>query len=340
MKFAIGYQLPSEVDSIGEVVADYRDNVSEVYFPLPNEPSGRAPLGNGDGWSADEAWDNMREELAYISNFGVDLVLLFNSACYGAEAMSYELEKRIVEGLKKVESVVPLNAVTTTSIFVARVIKEARPELPVRASVNMRIGSVTAMDQLSDCFDGYYMQREYNRSIDKIKIFREWCDIHGKSLHMLANSGCLHDCAFQSFHDNLVAHEAEARSVPGRGVKYPAPCWEFLDNDERWVRLLQNTWVRPEDIHHYEKWFDTIKLATRIHSRPRQILAAYANGKYPGNILDLLEPGHTLLLRGLILDNSRFPADWHEHVTTCGHNCDSCGYCKSVFDAIKVKTQE
>jgi collagenase-like PrtC family protease len=337
MKFAIGYQLPDEVDSIPEIVADYPDNISEVYFALPNESSGRAPLGDGDGWSVEEAWEAMSEDLAHLAHMRIDLVLLFNSACYGAHAMSMELEQRIIDGIKKVESVAPLAAVTTTSIFVARVVKRERPQLPVRASVNMRIGSVTAMEQLADCFDGYYMQREFNRSPETIQKLRDWCDAHGKSLHMLANSGCLHDCAFQSFHDNLVAHEAEARNVPGRGVKYPAPCWEFLDDAKRWIRLLQNTWIRPEDIHNYEKWFDTVKLATRIHPRPRQIIGAYAREYYPGNILDLLEPGHTLLLRGAIIDNSRFPEDWHEHVTTCGHDCDNCDYCESVFEAAKVE---
>ena len=337
MKFAIGYQLPNEVDSTPEIVADYIENISEVYFALPNESSGRAPLGDGDGWSPEEAWEEMSQDLADLNKMQKGLILLFNSACYGSHAMSMDLEKRVIEGIEKVEAIAPLSGVTTTSLFVARVIKRERPALPVRASVNMRIGSIPAMDQLADCFDGYYMQREFNRSPEKIQAFRDWCDKNNKSLHLLANSGCLHDCAFQSFHDNLVAHESETKDIPARGVKYPAPCWEFLDNPERWVSLLQNTWIRPEDIHHYEKWFDSVKLATRIHPRPRQIIGAYTQEQYPGNILDLLEPGHSLLLQGGFLDNSKFPEDWFEKTSSCNKDCENCSYCAAVLKMILHK---
>lgn len=331
MRYAIGYKLPGESESVSELVEAYPGAVSEVYFALPSEPSGRAPLGQAEGWSNEEAAEVLSDELGFLAKKDVGAVLLFNAACYGPEAMSYALEDRVRRGLAFVEKSAPVKAVTTTSLFIARLLKRERPEIPVRASVNMRIGSIPAMEQLADCFDGFYMKRELNRSPDAIEALKRWCDDNGKTLHLLANSGCLYDCAYQTFHDNLVAHEGELLDVAGRGVKYPAPCWEFLEHPDQWHRLLQNTWIRPEDIHHYEKWFDTAKLATRIHSRPRVVLAAYIRGRYPGNLLDLLEPGHAALPGMPILDNSRFPSDWYERTSTCGHRCNTCSYCATVF---------
>jgi collagenase-like PrtC family protease len=336
MRFAIGYQLPDEDDSTVEMVRDFRPHVAEVYFALPGQASGRSPLGRGDGWNVEEAKAVMREDLAELSGLGIDLVLLFNAACYGGNGISAAFARETVKTVSELRDSCGLSAVTTTSPFVARVLRESVPEVKVRASVNMRVGSERAMEYLAPFFDGYYLRRELNRCPGEIEQLKTWCDNHGKSLHLLANSGCLRDCAFQSFHDNLVAHESEAAQTENVPLKYPAPCWEFLDNPETQKRLLANDWIRPEDLRHYERWFDTAKLATRMHPRPRQVLSAYVRGRHAGNILDLLEPGHGALLGNAILDNTRFPADWHERVTSCSRQCDACGYCAEVLSRVRV----
>jgi len=338
MRFAIGYQLPGDYGSIVDVVAAYPGAVAEVYFALPAEASGRAPLGLDDAWSVDDAWKAMGSDLSELAEKGVQAVLLLNSSCYGAEAMSFALEERVRRGVALVEQFIPLSAVTTTSLAIARQFKREFPRIEVRASVNMRVGSVAAMAHLADSFDGYYLKRELNRSPSQITALKAWCDAHGKSLHLLANSGCLYDCAYQTFHDNLVAHEGEARQQPGRPLAYPAPCWEFLEKPERWPWLLRNCWIRPEDIHHYEAWFSTVKLATRVHPRPQKVLGAYVRGRYHGNVLDLLEPGHSALPGMPYLDNSRFPADWYERTADCGHDCELCSTCAEVFRLISSES--
>ena len=198
--------------------------MSEVYFALPDEPSGRTPLGHDNDWPVAEARDVLSEELANFAKMDVGAVLLFNAACYGAKAMSHELAERVRQALAFVEKAAPLKAVTTTSLFVAQIIKKERPDIPVRASVNMRIGSITAMEQLSGMFDGFYLKRERNRFPKAISELKSWCDDNGKTLHLLANSGCLHDCAYQTFHDNLVAHRSRSGGLTARefGIRHRA----------------------------------------------------------------------------------------------------------------------
>ena len=43
-------------------------------------------------------------------------------------------------------------------------------------------------------------------------LFNAACygDENGKTLHLLANSGCMHASSYQSFHDNIVAHQQTA----------------------------------------------------------------------------------------------------------------------------------
>ena len=46
-KFAIGYQLGGEMTSDDwiEVISQYRDSILEIYFAMPGDMSGRAPVG-------------------------------------------------------------------------------------------------------------------------------------------------------------------------------------------------------------------------------------------------------------------------------------------------------
>ena len=61
------------------------------------------------------------------------------------------------------------------------------------------------------------------------------------------------------------------------------------------MSLIHDTnFVRPEDIGKYEPYFDGVKLATRVHRAPSMVLNSYIREKYSGNILELLEPAHSI----------------------------------------------
>ena len=103
--------------------------------------------------------------------------------------------------------------------------------------------------------------------------------------------------------------------------------------------LLQNTWIRPEDIHHYEDLFDTVKLATRMHSLPGMVIDAYVRRQFFGNTLDLFEPGFGRALAPYIINNGAFPEDWFQKTTSCRKACESCGYCKEVLGKVLLNTE-
>ena len=62
--------------------------------------------------------------------------------------------------------------------------------------------------------------------------------------------------------------------------------------------------IRPEDVSLYEPYFDSMKLATRVHNAPDWILRAYCGGRWLGNLAELLEPNHAEMLWPYIIDNS------------------------------------
>ncbi len=338
-KLAVGYQLPSAVapasgQTLMEAVREHRSAISELYFAGLGEPSGRLPLGLDSELTNDEIQRQLLADLEAASVLGIELTLLFNAACYGEDARSQRLADYVCRQVRQLRKKLNLTGVTTTSPMIAAVVKEHFPSVRTKASVNMRIDTIKAAEYMAPYFDEFYIRREYNRDLGHLRDFRSWADRQGKRLAILANSGCLPYCSGQAFHDNLVAHDAEAADVPAVDFN-PAICRHYYLDEANRVRLLQSTWIRPEDIRHYEGLVDTVKLATRMHSDPAQVIRAYAEGRFAGNLLDLLEPGHQGVLAGGTLENAAFPDDWFATTAGCQKACHrGCGYCADVLKRV------
>ncbi len=190
MKYSIGYQLPGEDEPpFFEQVSDYADSIGEVYFPWPDMPSGRAPMGAFNGYVDWKGREKLFKDLGTFADRGIGLNLLLNANCYGGESVSARFENYIVSVIECLLDGPGLDRVTASSPAAAHAVKKHFPEIRVRASVNMRIGTVNAMDAVSDLFDGFCVRREINRNPEKIKKIKAWADSSGKSLTMLANSG-------------------------------------------------------------------------------------------------------------------------------------------------------
>lgn len=336
MKFCVGYQVEDERGfRFAEKLLDYKEHISEVYFSWDNLPSGRSNMNDELGFIHWEMQEILIDDLRLLKANGIGLNLLLNGNCYGGEAVSDVLKNKVRSIIEYLEMMVQgVDSVTTTSPFIASVIKKHYSNIKVRASVNMRITDVRSMEYLEKYFDEFYIQRDFNRDFKHIKRMKRWCDEHGKKLSILANSGCMKFCSGQIFHDNLVAHECENVQLKNNTYFKPNICHDFYIPEENRHKLISNTWIRPEDLHLYEGLVSTVKLATRMTSRPMSVIKAYITGNYIGNILDLLEPNHTSQLGHAYLSNKKFPKDFAEKMQYCTDDCENCGYCKEVFDAV------
>ena len=337
MRYAVGYQLagPDE-PPFSALVREFRDHIEEVYFPWLDLPSGRGPIASRDGFVDWDAQARLEHDLVDIAGQGVKLNLLLNASCYGAQASSRQFLNTILSLVAHLSDTVGLSAVTTMSPVIAQAVKREFRGVDLRASVNMRLGTVKALMYVADHFDSYCVQREFNRDLERLAELREWADANGKRLVVLANSGCLNFCSVQTFHDNLVSHESEVSGMLNVRGEAPAHCWAWYRDPAHWVSFLQNSWIRPEDLHHYAGLVSTVKLATRMHARPRLVIDAYARGRFRGSLPDLLEPGHGSLFAPYCIDNTRFPADWFAQTSRCDKRCHRCDYCASVLAQVLV----
>jgi len=337
----VGYSMTDEVQMpFDEIVSIYRDSIGEVYFPFTGIASGRSPLGSENGYTDYGTTERLIYEIGNIAKMGVKLDLLFNTACNGDDALSLAHERQVISVLEYLsyKGCAP-SIVTTASPVTARIVHNFDKNIDVRASVNMRIGTVKGVQYVEDIFDSFCICRDINRDLEALSEVSGYLRKIGKGISMLANSGCLRSCSMQTFHDNAVAHEAgimTKANIPWAGA---SGCRAFFAKPENRTAFLQNTWVRPEDIRNYVGLVDTVKLATRMHALPAMVVDAYAREDYSGNLADLFEPGHGPSFAPYVIDNDRFPSDWFERTTACDKRCHLCGYCESVKDAVFVNTE-
>ena len=290
LKFSLGYQLPDRY-SIADVVEEFSAEINEVYFPWMGIAGGR-----GVSIACEDDQRVMERELKSIASMGVRLNMLWNAACYGAKSLSVELREMVDGAIRKMLDSTGLHGITTTSLFIASHVRESFPAIDVRASVNMGVGSIPAVKCMEPYFDSFYMRRELNRSLSKVRELHEYCASKGKKLYLLANSGCLRDCPAHMFHDSLVAHEAEIVREENCWQGFRGVCWNYLaDPENRDAFIAESTWIRPEDVDEYSGIVDGMKLATRVHSNPGLVVDSYVNRSFTGNILGLMEPDFSSL---------------------------------------------
>lgn len=336
IKFSVGYQLLEE-ESFSDIVERYKDRIEEVYFPWLNLPTGRGPIAEKSGYINWSAQKQLEFELKKIKKMGIKLNLLLNASCWGENSLSINLANLVLSVVEYLNENIGIDSITAFSPLVAYIIKKNFKDIEVRASVNMKIGTTRAMEQVKELFDSFVMQREYNRDFVRIEELKKWCNENGKNLSILVNSGCINFCPVQLFHDNVISHEVEVFSKANILEDIPGNCWSFYRNTENWKYLITGSWVRPEDLHYYEEFFDTVKLATRINQNPEKVIKAYYEERYDGNLLDLFEPSHSKILYPYIIENSKFPDNWFEKIIKCGKLCQNCSYCQEIFKKVLVK---
>ena len=245
--------------------------------------------------------------------------------------------KHIAEMLRNISEHIRIRAVTTSSFPIAECLHHMNSSLKIRASEGMHLMSVRQLNLTRHLFNGYYIGYEGVRDLDEIERMRKWCDDNGKSLHIVPNNACVYRCPYYIYHGNVQSHaqdfmldEDETETPFGK----PAPCERILAKPENKAMLLQGMWIRPEDMRHVSYYFDSMRLATRTNKNLRNTIAAYCEGRWNGNLCDILESMHDHSAAFPVIHNDRFPKGWFKKTSRCGHSCETCHYCQDVLKAV------
>ena len=319
-----------------EACAPWTTRIREVFFAWPGVLSCRpAPE------FTDEVRRRLFDDLRWCRENGILLDTLFNCNCYGDGAISAELADFVEGTLRDMnyEGLFP-DIVTTTSPFIATVLRQRFPQVKIRWSVNLRVHGTTGFECVEELFDSFYVTRERQRDAGYLATVADWAKAHGKIVGLQANSGCLRQCPFQTFHDNLHGHNRIRQSAVGEKFDFSVFRCRTNYAKKNWEDFIRATWIRPEDVPLVEPYVSVVKLATRRHRCPTKVLNAYASYSYDGNLLDLMDPVHTELFAPYVVDNKSFPVDFATSVAACpnANDCRHCGRCRAVLDQVLVRS--
>lgn len=317
-----------------EICEKYASRIKEVFFAWPGVTASR-PMAP---WTP-ERRELIYADLAWCRSVGMELDAIFNANCYGDIAISTDLADHVTKMLYEMDShgLMPEH-LTTTSPFIATVLRRRFPSIKIRISVNVYAENAISLSYVADLFDSFYAGMDRHRRIDYVKMLSDWARGHGKSLCIYANSGCLKDCPFRQFHNNLHGHNRMGQSVAGEQFNFST----FLcrTNYERgnYADFLRANWLRPEELPEYEKYADVVKLATRRHADPEAIIRAYATYSYDGDMTKITDPFFDFPMP---IDNAALGASplWPE-IRDCpdAHDCRRCGKCDALLEELKAKS--
>ena len=314
-----------------EACSPHLGRIRETFFAWPGVLSCRpAPE------FTPELRARMIADLKWARENGILLDTLFNCNCYGDIAISDEIAdfaERML-GEMDAEGLFP-DIVTTTSPFLATIFRRKHPSLKMRLSVNMRVHGTAGLEPILDLFDSFYASRERHRELDWLSALSQWAKAHGKTLGMQANSGCIRQCPYQQFHDNMHGHNRIAQSKAGEKFDFSVFLCKTNYERGRYEDFLRSTWVRPEDLPEYENLVDVVKLATRRHPHPVEVLNAYATYSFDGDLGELMDASHKFPRK---FDNRRFDKakDLWLAVRGCrdANDCRHCGRCSALMDEV------
>jgi len=233
----------------------------------------------------------LARHVAHAHQAGIKFNYLLNGACMGNREITRRGQRqltKLLDWLSKIE----VDAVTVASPFLLRMVKERYPHFKVRVSVFAavdRVRKAQMWEELgADCIvlDSLLVNRELKTLAQIRKAVR--CD-----LELLVNNSCLMSCAMSPAHMNALAHASQSRHE-NKGFFID---WCFLKCSQMKminpVNYIRSEWIRPEDLHIYESiGYDLFKIVER--DIPTEVLVrrvkAYAERRYDGNLLDLIQP--------------------------------------------------
>ena len=334
-KFAVGHYLtekPDDPASFAELVKRFAPRLREVYFPWPGLSNARAKV-----YDKPDDEERIVADLKYCREHGMKLDILANATCYGEKSFTKEQRLQITGIIDHLDTIgLRPEIITTTSPYIAKVFKVNFPDIEIRASVNMRLRNTLALEYLAPLYDSYYICRDVQRDLPTFRTMAAWCRDHGKKLCMLANSGCVRNCPWQVFHETLLSHGFSFTFAEMEAQNIDLVCNKIFSRKKMLAEFLRCTWIRPEDVHVFEPELETIKLSTREAKFPLEIVEAYVNGSYDGNLLRLMDPNHSIGFRPNRIDNKSFPTDWVTSgiAAKCAENCTHCGKCEQVLNHV------
>lgn len=336
MKLSIPYNY--DFNLVQEVVKKYTKNVEELYLPAD-----QAVVGSGRPHKQPKGYDKQIPVIiSLMHKHGIKVNMLINGQSEGLTFYKKGNLKRLLEYIRFFSDECALDSITVIDTIHLQDIRNYIPDIKLHGSVNLMVNTVQKARYLKELgINMITIDKELNKNMSMIRKIK---DATGLSLKMLVNDSCLPDCLFRIQHANAVSHVGrlsyDEYEEFGKDINpvFIRHCGKLYQKSP-WL-FFKSSFIRPEDIKHYEGIIDLVKIADRMGSTEEilNIINAYSNGTYNGDLLDLIFVGKAALKKkGVSIFNEMLPEGFFDKIINCSKDCIKCNYCRDIYEDIMSK---
>ncbi len=262
--------------------------VTEVFGKLSSDPVGG---GRASFTLAPLTRRQFEQHVQAARSKGIGFNYLLNPACLDNREYTRQGQREIEALLEYIEGA-GVNTVTISLPLLLPIIKKRHPRLKIRVGVYARVDGVAKArfweDGGADCIT--LESLSVNRDFELLAALRNALKIE---LQLIVNANCQLFCPLSGQHMVNLSH-ASQKGHPTRGFMID---WCVMkcsyDKLKDPAQYLRSEFIRPEDLGIYlDMGYDSFKVLER--GAPTAVLIkrvkAYSEGRYHGNLLDLIQP--------------------------------------------------
>jgi collagenase-like PrtC family protease len=262
--------------------------VTEVFGKLSSDPVGG---GRASFMLPKLSRKRFENHVQAARSKGLGFNYLLNPACLDNREYTRRGQKEIEALLEYIEGA-GVSAVTISLPFLLPIIKRRHPRLKVRVGVYARVDGVAKArfweDGGADCIT--LESLSVNRDFELLAALRKTLKLE---LQLIVNANCQLFCPLSGQHMVNLSHASQkGHASKGFVIDWCALRCSY-DKLKDPVQYLRSEFIRPEDLGLYlDLGYDSFKILERGAPTPvlTRRVKAYSEGRYDGNLLDLIQP--------------------------------------------------
>lgn len=323
-------------------LADHADQLCSIHFSLssPHVQDARQRLTNTDFVRITDGLNSLPDVARYA---------LMNTRLHAPERyFNANGLTRTANLLERLLDQTKLNGVVFADGYFLNALSAHCPDVVARLeavpSINCMLDSPEKIFAMLDMVErtGFrppsrlVLDRSLNRNLTRLEtVARQVRQAYpNMRLLLMANEGCLYQCPFKPAHDAHISLINEGLCGDRTfAINHDFGCVRRMLSDPG--SLLASPFIRPEDLTLYAGPADGIKLCGRNRGVPflMRAVSAYVEGRYPDNLLDIMDTMGDLADR-MRIPNTALPSDFAKRVAACDKQCTACGWCAGLMDDI------
>lgn len=283
-------------------------------------------------------------KLIYSKGFKFNCIL--NSSCLGNRENDPSFRKQVYEYIKFLEGE-GVTSVTIANPYLLELVKTKCPEMYVIISAAGEVDGIPKAQFFKSLgADALIVNTVKNRDFRFLSNLRK--AVSG-DIRLIVNQLGLYQCAYDIYHENCNSHSNPDDGGANDASNYCVlKCTREMLADTQ--NFLRSRWIRPEDLHVYEKLgYNSFVLYTNGKKTDGiiEIVKAYSNRFYNGNLLQIVNNPNCnqyqkSILRSVanytdlnmvVINNKELNGflNYFEH-NDCTSACHRCNYCNEFAE--------